>query len=199
MGKDTKVLDKIRKFGGYMSGMVMPNLGAFVGWGLLAALFIPTGWMPNEGLSKLVGPMITYLLPLLIGYSGGKLVAGERGGVVGAIATSGVIIGTSIPMFMGAMIAGPIGGWLIKKFDEAVDGKVKGNLTETTIPAFDVKIASNNASFQYPDLPKSVKNIVIDTHIINETGLMNDTFVNLHQLSFAIDQDVFNCYNTFVR
>ena len=74
----------------------------------------------------------------------------------------------------------------------SVDGKVKGNLTETTIPAFDVKIASNNASFQYPDLPKSVKNIVIDTHIVNETGLMNDTYVNLNQLSFAIDQDVFN-------
>lgn len=74
----------------------------------------------------------------------------------------------------------------------SVDGKVKGNLTETTIPAFDVKIASNNASFQYPDLPKSVKNIVIDTHIINESGAMNDTYVNLHQLSFAIDQDVFN-------
>ena len=74
----------------------------------------------------------------------------------------------------------------------SVDGKVKGNLTETTIPAFDVKIASNNASFQYPDLPKSVKNIVIDTHIVNETGAMNDTYVNLHQLSFAIDQDVFN-------
>ena len=67
----------------------------------------------------------TYLLPLLIGYSGGKLVAGERGGVVGAIATSGVIIGTSIPMFMGAMIAGPVGGWVIKKFDKAVDGKIK--------------------------------------------------------------------------
>ena len=74
----------------------------------------------------------------------------------------------------------------------SVDGKVKGNLTETTIPAFDVKIASNNASFQYPNLPKSVKNIVIDTHIINETGLINDTYVNLNQLSFSIDQDVFN-------
>ena len=74
----------------------------------------------------------------------------------------------------------------------SVDGKVKGNLTETKIPTFDVKIASNNASFQYPDLPKSVKNIVINTHIVNETGAMNDTYVNLHQLSFAIDQDVFN-------
>lgn len=74
----------------------------------------------------------------------------------------------------------------------SVDGKVKGKLTETTIPAFDVKIASNNASFQYPDLPKSVKNIIIDTHIINETGLMNDTYVNLNKLSFSIDQDVFN-------
>ena len=78
----------------------------------------------------------------------------------------------------------------------SVDGKVKGNLTETTIPTFDVKIASNNASFQYPDLPKSVKNIVIDTHIVNETGLMNDTYVNLHNLSFAIDQDVFNAKAT---
>ena len=73
-----------------------------------------------------------------------------------------------------------------------VDGKVKGNLTETTVPTFDIKIASDNASFQYPDLPKAVKNIVIDTHIINETGLMNDTYVNLNKLSFAIDQDVFN-------
>ncbi|MQP25349.1 AsmA family protein [Flavobacterium sp. LMO8] len=74
----------------------------------------------------------------------------------------------------------------------SVDGKVKGNLTKTTIPAFDVKIASNNASFQYPDLPKSVKNIIIDTQIINETGLMNDTYMDLNQLSFSIDQDVFN-------
>lgn len=78
----------------------------------------------------------------------------------------------------------------------SVKGKVKGNLTETTIPAFDIKIASNNASFQYPDLPKSVKNIVIDTHIINETGIMNDTYVNLNQLSFSIDQDIFNAKAT---
>lgn len=73
-----------------------------------------------------------------------------------------------------------------------VEGKVAGELTETTIPKFNIEIASNNASFQYPDLPKSVKNIVIGTHIINETGLMNDTYVNLDQLSFTIDQDVFN-------
>lgn len=73
-----------------------------------------------------------------------------------------------------------------------VAGKVAGELTETTIPKFNIEIASKNASFQYPDLPKSVKNIVIDTHIINETGLMNDTYVNLDQLSFTIDQDVFN-------
>ena len=116
---------KVQAFGRFLSAMVMPNIGAFIAWGLITALFIPTGWIPNEALSKLVGPMITYLLPLLIGYSGGKIVAGERGGVVGAIATSGVIIGTSIPMFMGAMIAGPIGGYAIKKFDKAVEGKVK--------------------------------------------------------------------------
>lgn len=116
---------KVQAFGRFLSGMVMPNIGAFIAWGFITALFIPTGWTPNETLAALVGPMITYLLPLLIGYSGGKLVAGERGGVVGAIATAGVIIGSSIPMFMGAMIAGPVGGWAIKKFDKAFEGKIK--------------------------------------------------------------------------
>lgn len=78
----------------------------------------------------------------------------------------------------------------------AVSGKVDGKLTETTIPKFDIKLTSNNASFQYPDLPKGVKNIVIDTQIINETGNLNDSFVNLNKLSFAIDQDVFNASAT---
>ncbi|WP_372713366.1 PTS mannitol transporter subunit IICBA [Ilyobacter sp.] len=123
--EDQSLKVKVQAFGRFLSAMVMPNIGAFIAWGFITALFIPTGWLPNETLSALVGPMITYLLPLLIGYSGGKIVAGERGGVVGAIATSGVIIGTSIPMFMGAMIAGPVGGYVIKKFDEAIHGKIK--------------------------------------------------------------------------
>ncbi|EOA0224020.1 mannitol-1-phosphate 5-dehydrogenase [Escherichia coli] len=103
----------------------MPNIGAFIAWGIITALFIPTGWLPNETLAKLVGPMITYLLPLLIGYTGGKLVGGERGGVVGAITTMGVIVGADMPMFLGSMIAGPLGGWCIKHFDRWVDGKIK--------------------------------------------------------------------------
>ena len=105
--------------------MIMPNIGAFIAWGLLTALFIPTGWWPNEYLGKLVDPMLKYLLPILIGYTAGKNVAGERGGVTGAIATMGVVIGSSIPMFIGAMMMGPLGGWCIKKFDEKIEGKVK--------------------------------------------------------------------------
>lgn len=114
----------IQKFGRFLSGMVMPNIGAFIAWGLITAFFIPTGWMPNEYLSKLVGPMIVYLLPLLIGYTGGKMVGDNRGGVLGAIATIGVVVGADIPMFIGAMIMGPLGGLVIKKFDEAIEGKV---------------------------------------------------------------------------
>jgi len=114
----------IQKFGRFLSGMVMPNIGAFIAWGLITALFIPTGWMPNEYLSKLVGPMIIYLLPLLIGYTGGKMVGDSRGGVLGAIATIGVVVGVDIPMFIGAMIMGPLGGYVIKKFDAAMEGKV---------------------------------------------------------------------------
>nr|WP_256371203.1 MULTISPECIES: PTS mannitol transporter subunit IICBA [unclassified Fusibacter] len=116
--------DRIQKFGRVLSGMVMPNIGAFIAWGLITALFIPTGWMPNEGLAALVGPMILYMLPLLIGYTGGKMIAGTRGGVLGAIASMGVIVGTDIPMFLGAMIMGPFAGFVIKKVDEAVEGKI---------------------------------------------------------------------------
>lgn len=115
----------VQSFGRFLSGMVMPNIGAFIAWGLITALFIPTGWIPNENLAALVGPMILNMLPLLIGYTGGKLVAGERGAVAGAVTTMGVIVGTDIPMFLGAMIAGPMGGYLIKKFDEQVHGKIK--------------------------------------------------------------------------
>jgi len=115
----------VQKFGNFLSSMVMPNISAFIAWGLITALFIPTGFFPNENLSKLVGPMVTYLLPLLIGYTGGKLVHDQRGGVVGAIVTMGVIVGADIPMFLGAMIMGPLGGYVIKKFDQLIEGKVK--------------------------------------------------------------------------
>jgi PTS system mannitol-specific IIC component len=117
--------NKVQNFGRFLSGMVMPNIGAFIAWGLITAFFIPTGWVPNEGLASLVGPMITYMLPLLIAFSGGKLVAGIRGGVVGVVATMGVIVGSDIPMFIGAMIMGPFGGWTIKHVDKMFEGKIK--------------------------------------------------------------------------
>lgn len=117
---------KIQKFGNFLSSMVLPNIGAFIAWGLITALFIPDGLIPNESLNKLVSPMVTYLLPLLIGYTGGKLIHDQRGGVVGAIATMGVIVGApGTPMFLGAMIMGPLGAYVIKKFDQLVDGKIR--------------------------------------------------------------------------
>ncbi|MEA5453676.1 PTS mannitol transporter subunit IICBA [Sinomonas sp. JGH33] len=127
----------VQKFGTFLSGMIMPNIGAFIAWGLITALFIKTGWLPVPALGGfgndasgapnigLVGPMITYLLPLLIAYTGGKAVYDVRGGVVGAIATMGVIIGAGIPMFIGAMIMGPLGGWTMKKIDAIWDGKIR--------------------------------------------------------------------------
>ena len=117
-------LDKIQKFGRYLSNMVQPNIGAFIAWGLITAIFIPTGWFPNETLAQLVSPMLTYLLPILIAYSGGNMVYGHRGGVVGSIMAAGVIVGSSIPMFLGAMITGPLGAFLIKKLDEIISPKI---------------------------------------------------------------------------
>lgn len=133
----TSARARVQRFGGYLAGMIMPNIAAFIAWGLITALFIDVGWLPNEKLAGLVGPMLFFLLPTLIGYTGGRMVHGQRGAVVGAIATFGVIVpsaegilGTggddpkNVPMFLGAMIMGPLAAYLIKLVDELVQEKV---------------------------------------------------------------------------
>ncbi len=115
----------VQKLGSFLSSMVMPNIGAFIAWGLITALFIADGYLPNEKLAAMVEPMLKFLLPLLIGYTGGKMVYEQRGAVVGAIATCGVIVGADIPMFIGAMIMGPLGGYCTKQFDAIFKDKVK--------------------------------------------------------------------------
>ncbi|WP_017198636.1 PTS mannitol transporter subunit IICBA [Arthrobacter sp. M2012083] len=133
----TSVRVGVQKFGTFLSGMIMPNIGAFIAWGLITALFIEKGWIPVAELGGfgtnaegdpnvgIVGPMVTYLLPILIAYTGGRMVYDVRGGVVGAIATMGVIAGTDAPMFIGAMIMGPLGAWTMKKIDALWDGKIR--------------------------------------------------------------------------
>ncbi|WP_157247372.1 PTS mannitol transporter subunit IICB [Nonomuraea typhae] len=121
----TGVKAAIQRAGGYLAGMIMPNIGAFIAWGLITALFIPTGWLPNEGLAKLVGPIITSLLPILIGYTGGRMVHGQRGAVVGAVATMGVVVGADIPMFLGAMIIGPLAALILKYVDKVTEERTK--------------------------------------------------------------------------
>lgn len=117
-------MERVQRYGGYLAAMVLPNIGAILAWGLITAFVIPTGWTPNETLAALVGPMIRFLLPILIGYTGGKLVHGHRGGVVGAVFTAGIVVGSEAPMFLGAMIVGPIGGYLIKRYDDLTEGRV---------------------------------------------------------------------------
>lgn len=115
----------VQRFGKFLSSMVMPNIGAFIAWGFITALFIEKGWLPNAQLATLNGPMLNYLLPVLIAFQGGKLIGGDRGGVMGAIATIGVIVGApDYPMLMGAMVMGPLAGFVIKKLDQAMDGRM---------------------------------------------------------------------------
>ncbi|MBF6241517.1 PTS mannitol transporter subunit IICBA [Nocardia otitidiscaviarum] len=134
----------VQRVGTFLSSMVMPNIGAFIAWGLLTALFIEKGWITSlagdvgagswvahiggwgdyDG-GGIVGPTITYLLPILIGATGGRIVYDTRGAVVGAIATMGVIAGADVPMFLGAMIMGPLGALLIKKLDALWDGRIR--------------------------------------------------------------------------
>ena len=115
----------VQSFGSKLSAMIMPNIGAFIAWGLITAIFIPAGWLPNEELAKLVAPMLRYLLPLLIAYTSGSNVAGTRGGIMGTVATIGVIEGSDVPMFLGARVMGPLAGLLIKWFDTFSRDRVK--------------------------------------------------------------------------
>lgn len=122
--KKSNARAKVQAFGGFLTNMVLPNIGAFIAWGIVTALFIPKGWIPNKEFNELVSPTITYLLPLLLAYSGGRMVGGQRGAVLGTIGTIGLIIGSDIPMFMGAMIVGPLGGWIMKKTDKFLEDKI---------------------------------------------------------------------------
>ena len=115
----------VQRFGKFLSAMVMPNIGALIAFGFLAALYIDTGWIPNEGFNSMVSPMLTYLIPILIASTGGRMIGGDRGRVVGAIAVIGAIMSnTSITMLMAAMVMGPLAGFCIKKFDEFMDGRM---------------------------------------------------------------------------
>ena len=131
--------ERVQKFGRFLSSMVMPNIGAFIAWGFIAAFFIPAGWFPNETINGMVGPMLSYLLPILIGYTGGRAVGGQKGAVTGALATLGAIASTSSTMFIGAMICGPLGGWCIKKFDEKMEGHIPAGF-EMVVNNFSVGI-----------------------------------------------------------
>lgn len=119
---------KLQAFGGFLTAMVIPNMGAFIAWGFITALFLETGWIPNERLAELISPMLNYLLPLLLAYTGGALIYDKRGGVAGAIGTIGLIIGADIAMFLGAMIMGPLSAWIIKKFDKFVEKRIPTGL-----------------------------------------------------------------------
>ncbi|HIV82745.1 MAG TPA: PTS mannitol transporter subunit IICB [Candidatus Salinicoccus merdavium] len=132
MAEETKrsggIQRKAQAFGSFLSSMIMPNIAAFIAWGLITALFIEDGFLPNENIAGMVDPMITYLLPLLIAFSGGRLVHDMRGGVVGATATMGIIAAADSPMLLGAMIMGPLSGYLMKKVDEFLIPRTKQGL-----------------------------------------------------------------------
>lgn len=128
MSTNTSGKVRVQKFGAFLSSEVMPNIGVFIGWGILAALFIPTGWLPNETLNQLVAPTMKYLMPTLIAYTGGSNVYGRRGGVIGAFATMGVILGSEVNMLAGAMIMGPFAAWCLKKVDAMFAGRIKPGL-----------------------------------------------------------------------
>jgi mannitol PTS system EIICBA or EIICB component len=184
---------KVQRFGGYLAAMIMPNISAFIAWGLITSLFLVPeggaaacktshsgcGWLPSDNLSEMIGPMIMYLLPLLIGYTGGRMVHGQRGAVVGAIATMGVIIGAGIPMFLGAMIIGPLAGYVIKLVDDAIQDKIASGF-EMLVDNFSAGIVGVIMAV----IGKVVIGPPVD-HIVTWAGNGVQWLVNNHVLPFA--------------
>lgn len=175
---------QVQKFGSILSAMIMPNIGAFIAWGLITAIFIPAGWLPNEELAKLVAPMLRYLLPLLIAYAAGNNVAGARGGIMGTIATIGVIEGSDVPMFLGAMVMGPLAGLVIKKFDAFYGNRVK--------PGFEMLI--NNFSVGILGMACAIIGfLLVGPVMLGLTSLLNSG------VSFVLDKGVLPLVAIFIE
>ncbi|GAA1181257.1 PTS mannitol transporter subunit IICBA [Nesterenkonia xinjiangensis] len=139
----------VQKVGSFLSGMIMPIIPALIAWGIITAVIVNVdefteGTAATDAFGEIIGPMIHYLLPILIAVQGGKMIYDIRGAVVGATATFGVIVGSDfliaqanaalpegvddineIHMFIGAMIMGPLAAWVIKRLDALWEGKVK--------------------------------------------------------------------------
>ncbi|WP_395109568.1 mannitol-specific PTS transporter subunit IIC [Actinomadura sp. SCN-SB] len=173
---------RVQRLGGHLAGMVMPNIGAFIAWGLITALFIPTGWLPNKELGALVDPMIKILLPLLIGYTGGRMVHGQRGAVVGAVATMGLVVGADVPMFLGAMIIGPLAAYLMKLFDKLIEDRVRTGFEmlvdnfSAGILAAAMAIAGNRAIgpvvSTFSDLAEDAVGWLVDNNVLPLTSVL---------------------------
>lgn len=175
----TSLKAKIQKLGTALSGMVMPNIAAIIAWGLITAIFMEKGWFPNKQIAELIDPMLDYLLPLLIGYVGGRMVDEERGAIVGAIATMGVVVGSDVPMFLGAMIMGPLGGYCIKKLDELFQAKIRSGF----------EMIYNNFSSGIMGMLLAILGVYIVNPIVSSgSHLMSqgvDWIISIHMLPLA--------------
>ncbi|WP_193609362.1 PTS mannitol transporter subunit IICBA [Nocardioides lijunqiniae] len=216
---------QVQRFGTFLSNMVLPNIGAFIAWGLITALFIETGWITLIGKdvfgyeggygfvedlgawgsgadgTGIVGPMITYLLPLLIGYTGGRMMYDDniRGGVVGAIATMGAIAGATVPMFLGAMVMGPLAGWSMKRLDALWAHKIR--------PGFEMLVNNFSAGIwagflaiigfvlagpfveEFSKLASNVVNTLVDNNVLPLTSIFIEPAKILF-LNNAINQGI---------
>jgi PTS system mannitol-specific IIC component len=170
---------QIQRLGGHLAGMVMPNIGAFIAWGLITALFIPTGWLPNKEFGALVDPTINVLLPVLIGYTGGRMVHGQRGAVVGAVATMGVVVGAGIPMFLGAMVMGPLTAFVLKLVDGYIQDRTKPGF-EMLVDNFTAGIVGGAAAV-FGNW--GIKPIV--THVTDAAGNAVEWLIHHHLLPLA--------------
>lgn len=175
----TSLKAKVQKLGTALSGMVMPNIAAIIAWGLITAIFMKKGWLPNGQIAELIDPMLNYLLPLLIGYVGGRMVYEERGAVVGAIATMGVIVGSDVPMFLGAMIMGPLGGYCIKKLDELWQEKIPSGF----------EMIYNNFSSGILGMLLAILGVYVVNPVVNSGSLLMsqgvDWIISIHMLPLA--------------
>ncbi|MEY8663161.1 PTS mannitol transporter subunit IICBA [Ligilactobacillus faecis] len=175
----TSLKAKVQKLGTALSGMVMPNIAAIIAWGLITAIFMEKGWFPNKQIAELIDPMLNYLLPLLIGYVGGRMVDEERGAIVGAIATMGVVVGSDVPMFLGAMIMGPLGGYCIKKLDELFQTKIRSGF----------EMIYNNFSSGIMGMLLAILGVYIVNPIVSSgSHLMSqgvDWIISIHMLPLA--------------
>ena len=193
------IKSKFQRVVKFLGSMIMANIGVFISWGLITLLVIPEGFFHNEALGSLADSMVKYLFPLIISIKGGNMVSGYRGGIIAAVATMGLIVGTDTVMIIGAMIVGPLSAYIIKTFDKVMENRIPAGF-EMLVNNFSIGtigmvlaimgfIIISPLTFGLLNALKNIKELIVSKGLIPAIFIVSIVVVIIFIRTLSIDKE----------